>query len=213
MIVGKRMSTPVITVEHDASLPDAFNMMKKENIRRLVVVNKGNMVGLVTKRDLEKASPSQATSLSIWELNYLLDKLKVEDVMIKEVLTTTEDTPIEEAARIMADYKISCLPVLRGEDVIGIITATDLFMVFLEVMGARQNGIRLSAEISVEPGSIARLTQAIYEAGGDIIAFGTFLGDAISKDEVTIKVQGIGLDELRKAVEPHILNLMSIREV
>ncbi len=212
MIVGKRMSSPVITVEPDISLPVAFNLMKRENIRRLVVVKNGKMVGLVTKRDLEKASPSEATSLSIWELNYLIDKIKVEDVMIKDVITTTEETPIEEAARVMADNKINCLPVLRGDDVVGIITATDLLHVFVEVFGARQRGIRLSAEISVEAGSIAKLTQAIYEAGGDIVAFGTFSGESTSVDEVTIKVRGIALEKLKAAIKPYIVQLMSIRE-
>jgi len=213
MIVGKRMSTQLITVPPDLTLPEAFALMKKENIRRLVIVDKGKMVGLVTKNDLENALPSKATSLSMWEINYLIEKVKVSDVMIKDVITVNEDTPIEEAARLMADKKISCLPVLRNNDVVGIITETDLFRIFLEVLGAMHTGIRLSAEISVDPGSIAKLTQAIYEAGGDIISFGTFLGDSISKDEVTVKVQGVEIEKLKEAITPHILNLMSIREV
>lgn len=213
MIVGKRMSTQLITVPPDLTLPEAFALMKKENIRRLVIVDKGKMVGLVTKNDLENALPSKATSLSMWEINYLIEKVKVSDVMIKDVITVNEDTPIEEAARLMADKKISCLPVLRNDDVVGIITETDLFRIFLEVLGAMHTGIRLSAEISVDPGSIAKLTQAIYEAGGDIISFGTFLGDSISKDEVTVKVQGVEIEKLKEAIAPHILNLMSIREV
>lgn len=213
MIVGKRMSTQLITVPPDLTLPEAFALMKKENIRRLVIVDKGKMVGLVTKNDLENALPSKATSLSMWEINYLIEKVKVSDVMIKDVITVNEDTPIEEAARLMADKKISCLPVLRNSDVVGIITETDLFRIFLEVLGAMHTGIRLSAEISVDPGSIAKLTQAIYEAGGDIISFGTFLGDSISKDEVTVKVQGVEIEKLKEAITPHILNLMSIREV
>jgi len=203
----------LITVPPDLTLPEAFALMKKENIRRLVIVDKGKMVGLVTKNDLENALPSKATSLSMWEINYLIEKVKVSDVMIKDVITVNEDTPIEEAARLMADKKISCLPVLRNNDVVGIITETDLFRIFLEVLGAMHTGIRLSAEISVDPGSIAKLTQAIYEAGGDIISFGTFLGDSISKDEVTVKVQGVEIEKLKEAITPHILNLMSIREV
>jgi len=213
MIVGKRMSSPLITVSPDHHLSDARRLMQQEKIRHMVVVDKDKMVGLVTKNDIENALPSKATSLSIWEINYLIEKITVADVMIKDVITTSEDTPLEEAARIMADNKISCLPVMRGKEVVGIITETDLFLIFLELLGARKSGVRMSAEISKEPGSIARLTQAIYEAGGDIIAFGTFTGDTISVDEVTIKVQGVEVEKLKEAVEPHIVQMMSIRMV
>jgi len=213
MIVGKRMSTKLITVPPDLTLPEAFALMKKENIRRLVIVDRGKMVGLVTKNDLENALPSKATSLSIWEINYLVEKVKVSDVMIKDVITVNEETPIEEAARLLGEKKISCLPVLRNNDVVGIITETDLFQIFLEVLGALHTGIRFSAELSAQPGSIAKLTQAIYQAGGNIIAFGTFIGESISKDEVTVKVQGVDVETLKAAIEPFILNLLSISEV
>ena len=126
MIVGKRMSSPIITVPPSMPLNDAVTLMKKEKIRHMVVADKNKMVGLVTQNDLENALPSKATSLSVWELNYLIDRIKVSDVMVKDVITATEDMPVEEAARLMADHKISCLPVLRGEDVVGIITETDL---------------------------------------------------------------------------------------
>jgi acetoin utilization protein AcuB len=213
MIVGKRMSTPIVTVTPDLPLTEAIALMRQENIRHLVVVEKHKMVGLVTQSDLESAMPSKATTLSIWEINYLIDKITVENVMVQEVITATEDTPVEEAARIMVDNKISCLPVVRGEEVVGIITETDLFRLFLELLGARQKGVRLSAEISVEPGTLAKLSQAIYEAGGDIIAIGTFLGETLSSDEVTLKVQGVAEKKLLEAVEPHIIKVMSIRTI
>ncbi len=213
MIVGKRMSTHLITVPPTLPINDAVSLMKQEKIRHLVVVDKDKMVGLVTQNDIENALPSKATSLSIWELNYLIDKIKVENVMIKDVTTATEDMPVEEAARLMADHKISCLPVMRGKDVVGIITETDLFLLFLEVLGARQKGVRFSAEISQEPGTIAKLTQAIYEAGGDIIAFASFAGDTISVREVTLKVQGVPEQRLVDAIQPTILNLLKIRTV
>lgn len=211
MIVGKRMSTPVITVTPDLPLTEAIALMRQESIRHLVVVDKHKMVGLVTQSDLESAMPSKATTLSIWEINYLIDKINVANVMVKDVITATEDMPVEEAARIMADNKFSCLPVVRGEEVVGIITETDLFRLFLELLGARQKGVRLSAEMSVEPGTLAKLSKAIYEAGGDIIAIGTFLGETLSTDEVTLKVQGIDEKRLLEAVEPHIIKVMSIR--
>lgn len=213
MIVGKRMSSPIVTVPPDLPIMEAMALMKQEHIRHMVVVDKKKMVGLVTKNDLDNAMPSKVSSLSIWEMNYLIDKIKVENVMVKDVLTADEDMPVEEAARIMADHKISCLPVLRGKEVVGIITETDLFRLFLEVLGARHKGVRLSASLSTEPGSIAKLTQAIFEAGGDIISFGTFAGEAIGLDEVTLKVQGVSEKALAEAIAPHIVKLLSIRTV
>lgn len=213
MIVGKRMSSPILTVSPKLPITEAITMMKQENIRHLVVMDKNKMVGLITQNELEKAMPSQATSLSIWEINYLIDSIKVENVMIRDVITATEDMPVEEAARIMADEKISCLPVVRGTEVVGIITEVDLFHLFLELLGARQKGVRFSAEIADTPGSIAQLTQAIFEAGGDIIACGTFKGDSPGIEEITIKVQCIDEKRLKEAILPVTLKVLDIRTV
>ncbi len=188
-------------------------MMNTEKVRHLVVVEKNKLVGLVTKNVLESALPSKATTLSIYELNYLIDKITVANVMVKDVFTADEAMPVEEAARIMADNKISCLPVLRGQEVVGIITETDLFHIFLELLGARHSGVRFSAEISNELGTIAKLSQAINSVGGDIIAFGTFAGETLSVSEVTVKVQGVEEKKLKQAIEPFITKLLNIRTV
>ena len=213
MIVGERMTSPIITVSPDLTLPDAFKLMKQENIRRLVVVKKGKMVGLVTKNDLENAMPSKATSLSIWEINYLIDKITVGEVMIKDVVTVPENTPIEEAACIMADNKISSLPVMRGEEVVGIISETDLFHIFLEMFGSREKGVRVTAEISDEPGSLAKLSKAIFEAGGDIISIGSYVGHDPATDMVTVKICGVEQGQLKQAIESSVIRLTDIREV
>lgn len=213
MIVGKRMSTQLVTVPPNLSLTEAIALMKQEKIRHLVVVEKNKLVGLVTRNDLENALPSKATSLSIWELNYLIEKILVKNVMIKDVITASEEMPVEEAARLMVDNKISCLPVLRGKEVVGIITETDLFHIFLEVLGARQKGVRVAAVISHKPGTIARITKAIFEAGGDIIAFVTFAGISLSTKEVTIKVEGMEQQKLQEAIEPFIEKLLNIGTV
>ena len=211
MNVGKRMSFPIITAAPDLPVPEALALMTKEKIRHVLVVKKKKMVGIVTKGDLLTASPSIATSLSIWEINYLINKITVADVMKEMVITTTEDTPIEEAARIMSDNKISCLPVMRGEEVVGIITDTDLFKILLELFGARQKGVRLTAEVSDRPGMLASLAQTICEAGGNIIALGTFSGETLSTSLITIKVEGIEEQTLRKVIEPLVLRLTDIR--
>src|SRR3972149_4104016 len=121
MLVKDRMSRHPILASPDLSISEALNLMKKEKIRRLPVVDKhGKLVGIVSDKDLLHASPSPATSLSVWEVTYLMSRLKVEEVMTKKVITVTEDTPVEDAARIMADNKIGGLPVVRDSVVVGI---------------------------------------------------------------------------------------------
>lgn len=211
MNVGKRISSPIITVSPDLPVPEALALMNQEKIRHMPVVQKGKMIGIVTKNDLLNASPSRATSLSVWEINYLLNKIKVEDVMTAKVITVSEDTPIEEAARIMTDNKISCLPVMRGKDMVGIITETDLFKVFLELMGARHKGVRITLQVTNEPGTLAKISQTIYEAGGNIIALGTFAGESLTSSLLTIKVEDIEEKKLKKLLEGLVVRIIDIR--
>lgn len=207
------MSKPVITVRPETPMQEALNLMHKEKIRRLPVVDRnGRLVGIVTEKDLLHASPSSATSLSVWELNYLLSKITIGEVMTRQVVTVTEDTPIEEAARMMVDNQAGGLPVMRGEEVVGIITETDLFKVFLELLGAREAGIRISALVRNVPGELARLTKAVYEAGGNILALGTFLGESTQNREMTLKVEGVAKEALQKAVEPVVVRVLDVRE-
>jgi len=212
MLVGERMTRPVITVRPEMPIQDALKMMRTEHIRRAPVVDeRGRLVGVVSERDLLHASPSEATSLSIWEVHYLLSKITVERVMAKKVVTVAEDTPSEEAARIMADNKIGGLPVLRGTEVVGMVTETDLFKVFLELLGAREAGVRLSALVADQPGELAKLTSAIFKAGGNILALGTFLGESTENRMVTAKVEGIDQAGLRKIVEPLVERIVDLR--
>jgi acetoin utilization protein AcuB len=211
MLVGERMSHPVIPVAPDTPLPEALDLMRREHIRRMPVMRNGKLVGIVTERDLLHASASSSTTLSIWELNYLLNKISVAQVMSKEVCTVTEDTPIEEAARIMADNKIGGLPVLRGDHVVGMITETNLFKIFLELMGARERGVRVTALLPEQRGRLSRFIQAIAAGGGHVIAFGTFAGDDPSNILVTCKVVGMSLDDTRERIGPVVERLVDIR--
>ena len=211
MLVGERMSKPVITIAPDMPVVDALKMMKQERIRRAPVVKDGKLFGIVSDKDLLNASPSPATSLSIWEVNYLISKITVEQVMTKNVLTVTEDTPIEQAARIMADNKIGGLPVLRNGSVVGIITETDLFKIFLELMGARELGVRVTAMINNKPGTLAKLTEAIAVNKGDFIAFGQFTGDSTSTKMLTFKVAGLKPEQVKEAIAPIVKEIIDIR--
>jgi acetoin utilization protein AcuB len=212
MLVGERMSRPVITVEPDLPVHDAFNLMKKEKVSRLPVIKKGKLVGIVTAGDLQNASPSAATTLSVWEMNYLLSKITVKEVMSKEVRTVTEDMPIEDAARLMADYEIGGLPVVRGSDVVGIITETDLFKIFLELTGAREPGVRVTVLMHEQPGQLAKITQAISDAGGNFVALGTFLGEGASNRLIMFKVSGLELSAVQNLISLLVEKIVDIRQ-
>jgi acetoin utilization protein AcuB len=211
MLVGDRMSQPVISIPPDLPIVDALNLMKRERIRRTPILKDDQLIGIVSDKDLLNASPSPATSLSVWEVNYLLSKITVREVMTKNVLTVTEDTPIEEAARIMADNKIGGLPVLREDQVVGIITETDLFKVFLELMGARKAGVRVTAYIKEQRGMLARLTETLASAGGNFIAFGQFKGEGPASWLLTFKVEGLDEQKVTELIQPVVLKIVDIR--
>ncbi|RPJ38634.1 MAG: CBS domain-containing protein [Chloroflexi bacterium] len=210
MNVGRRMSHPVFTVQLDTPITKAHELMAHEKIHRAPVVKNGKLVGIVTENDILKAYPSSATSLAIWEVTSLLEKITVKDIMIKQVRTVQEDTSIEEAARIMVDNKISSLPVMCGDELVGIITETDLFTIMLEMLGARHPGVRFSVLMSYQPGEIAKLSQAIYEKGGNIISLSTFEGDSSANFMVTVKVEGIPQEQLLRLVKPLVINLVEM---
>jgi acetoin utilization protein AcuB len=211
MFVGERMSHPVISVSPDTSIHDALAMFRKEHIRRAPVIKDGKMVGIVSERDLLNASPSPVTSLSVWEVNYLVSKVTVKQVMTKKVKTVDVDTPIEEAARMMADSKIGGLPVTESGNVVGIITETDLFKILLELMGAREKAIRVTALIDEKPGQLAKITKAIADAGGNFVAFGQFAGRDPSTRVLTIKVAGLNKEEVKKALSKVVKKFWDVR--
>jgi acetoin utilization protein AcuB len=213
MLVGERMTRPVLFVAPEMPVQDALAQMRKERVSRYPVLKKGKLVGIVSDDDLLNAAPSDATSLSVWEVNYLLSKITVERVMTKEVITVTEDAPLEEAALIMADQRIGGIPVVRGEDVVGMITQTDIFRVFLEMLGGRVPGFRVVAMVKNEPGLLHKLTKAIDDAGGNIISLTTYAGQDIEEGEITMKVDQVDEGTLRKALQPFVNEIKDFREV
>ena len=215
MLVRERMSHRPILASPDLSVSEALNQMKKEHIRRMPVVDKhGHLIGIVSDKDLLQASPSPATSLSVWEITYLLGKLKVEDVMAKKVITVTEDTPLEDAARIMVDNKIGGLPVVNGDGaVVGIITETDLFKIFSELLGGRKKGVRVTMLAADVKGQLAKITQAVASAGGNIIALVEVQGTASTNYQLMIKVIDVPKDKLVEAVKPFVIEIEDVREM
>lgn len=201
MLVKDRMSAHPLTISEDESIFGAHHYMQDQDIRHLPVVNKaGKMVGLVTEDDLLKAEPSGVTLLSVWEINSLLNKVKVKDVMVRDVITTSEDMPIEEAAHLMMEHKIGCLPVLRDGKLVGLITETDIFETFMELFSARQKGLRITLEIPDTAGQLAKVAQAIADQGGYIAACGTFMSEDPTKWGLVLKVRNVDRETLTKTL-------------
>lgn len=144
MFVNDWMVADPVTVMPETKLFEAQKTMRDGGFRRLPVVSKGRLVGIVTDRDLREAAPSRATTLSVFELNYLLSRLTVKDVMKAPVLTVSPDDPVERAALLMNEHKISGLPVVDGTTLVGIITITDLLQAFVTLLELREGG-RLAA--------------------------------------------------------------------
>lgn len=209
MLVRDRMSRMPITTNPGATVPDALQVMRGSKVRQLpVVTERGDLIGIVSLVDLLRVSPSPATSLSVWEMEYLLEKITVEKVMTREVITVSEDTAVEEAGRIMADNKVSSLPVMRGDELVGIITETHLFNILIELFGARDPGIRVTARVHAEKGGLAKLSGAVSALGAKFVAFGI----AADTETITFKVQEVERDALVKAIEPLVEEIVDVRE-
>ena len=214
MLVYERMSRHPMTVNANTPVEAALKRMRDEKVRRFPVVDDdGKLVGIVSDKDLLYAAPSPATSLSIYELHYLYSRITVGQVMTRKVITVEESDPIEEAARVMVDNKIGGLPVMRDGKLVGIVTETDIFKTLMEMMGARDPGVRLTLLCPEHRGQLAALTGAVAELGGNIISLGTFWGKDATNALITMKVAGVDKDKLAETVKPYVLELIDVREI
>ncbi|TBH16508.1 CBS domain-containing protein [Thermus thermamylovorans] len=164
MLVKDWMTKDPFTVAPDTPVLEAIKLLKQKGFRRLPVVREGKLLGLVTDKDLKDAMPSKATTLSVWEMNYLLSKLTVQEVMAKPVITVAADEPLEKAALLMEERKIGGLPVMEEERLVGIITVTDVLRAFIEVLGLKLGGLRVTVDIPDVPGALAQMAQAVPPA-------------------------------------------------
>jgi acetoin utilization protein AcuB len=203
MFVRDRMSSSVVTVAPETSFQDALQQMRDHGCRRLPVVDaKGKLVGIVSERDLLHAEPSSATSLSIWEVHYLLWKIRIREIMTREVITTTPDTPIEDAANLMVTHKIGGLPIVDGKGkVVGIITETDIFRTFVEMFAGGHAGLRLTLQVPERKGVLAALSGAIADLGGSIESVGSFYGEVAGERGLVVKVRDVSQDQLVSTLE------------
>lgn len=168
MFVKDKMTPNPVTVTPDVSISAAFGIMKEQAFRRLPVVKGGKLIGIVTEKELQQVSPSKATTLSVFELNYLLEKTTIKDAMSKDPITVQDDDLIEKAALLMRANKVGALPVMHGDRLVGIITESDIFDAFIDTMGFRNPGVRLDLRLTDTAGSIAGVINTISQAGGNI---------------------------------------------
>jgi acetoin utilization protein AcuB len=214
MQVKDRMTPSPITATEDTSFEEALHMMKEKKIRRLPIVTKsGHITGIVVQKDLFSASPSTATSLSVFEVHYLLSKLKMKDVMTRRVVSVGDDCPLEEAARIMVDSKIGCLPITKDGRLVGIITETDIFKTFVEIMGGREKGLRLTLDVTERKGELAAIAGEIAKHNGNIISVATFSGRNCSDRIITVKVTGAPKEPLVKDLEAHGVKVLNAKDI
>ncbi|MGI6615723.1 MAG: CBS and ACT domain-containing protein [Dethiobacteria bacterium] len=170
MFVRDYMTPSPVTASPDDLLGEALRLMKEHSIRRLPVISKGKIAGLVTEQDLMKASPSSATSLSVWEINYLFHKIKIKDIMTKEIFTVTPDTILEKAALIMQEKQISTLPVLDKGRLVGIITESDIFKAFIDVLGINHPSMRVTLQVEDQIGVLKNISELVGSAGINIVS-------------------------------------------
>lgn len=197
MLVVERMTTQPVTISGDTTVKQALGIVKERKLRHLPVVDEnGVLVGIVSEKDLLRGKSGDP----------------VEAIMTRDVVTVTEYTAVEEAARIMADRRISSLPVMRDGKLVGIITETDVFRIFLELLGAREEGLRLTMLVPEEKGMLANVTTEIARMGGNILAMSTFMGEDPTNRMVTVKVSEVPREKLVAIMEALGMEIVDVRE-
>jgi acetoin utilization protein AcuB len=203
MLIKGWMTSDVMTIDEDTSMMKASQIMKENNVRRLPVMHKGKLVGMVTDRDIKEASPSKATTLDVHELYYLLSELKVKDIMSKNIITIGPEDTVEKAAVIMLEHRISGLPVVNDKGkLVGIITQGDIFKVLVSLTGIYRGGIQFAFNLEDRPGSIKEVGDMIRKHGGRMVSILTSY-DMCDEGcrHVYIRIKDIPEDKLKALTE------------
>ncbi len=202
MLVRDRMTPNPTTVKVSTSVKEALELVRSRHFRHLPVVDEeGKLVGITTEKDLVYASPRPHLSLSIFEIDYLLSRMSVDQVMKREPITVSPDLPIEEAARVMIDHRIGSLPVVENGELVGIISDTDIFRVLVEGLGGGHPSLRVTVRIPEQVGSLARIVDGIAALGANIYTLGTFFGERPEDRIIAFRVEGVERDAVVQAME------------
>jgi len=194
------MTANPFTISPDQTIPEAHEIMEKHGVKRLPVMKNGKLVGIVSKEDILRASPSKATAFSMGEITYLLSKTKISQIMSKNLITISSNALLEEAATLMRDNEISFLPVVDNNKLVGIITETDIFDSFIDLLGFREPGTRLTIEAVDEPGIMSNLTSIIGKFGVNITHVAVYRG-ASGKSAIVIGINSLNTEEIEKSIE------------
>ena len=211
MTVSKNMTINPVTTTPDMGVFEAFELMKNEGVQRLPVLdNDGNLVGIISEKNITSAAADR--EVSIVEFALLLSKIKVGDVMTKEVITVSVDDPVEMAARKMSDNDISILPVVDNNGkLVGVVSRSDLFRLLLELFGTRHYGIRVTFRIKDQKGVIAKLAIALEKIGANIVSIGNLDSDQ-GYSTIIMKINGVEESLIKDALTPLVDGNLDIRE-
>jgi acetoin utilization protein AcuB len=190
MLVRDVMQSKLITIDPETTLPQAMRLAAERRVRHLPVVQDGDLIGIVSDRDLKQAMASPATSLEAHELNYLLNRLTVGEIMTRAVITIGPTAPFEEAARLMVQEKISALPVTAAGQLIGIVTETDLLELLVRAMGAGTPSSRLDVLLDDRPSDLGHIVSTIERTGASIASIMTLTNRAGARD-VVVRIETI----------------------
>jgi acetoin utilization protein AcuB len=210
VLVRDRMTSNPITVTPDTSFPEAFRIMRENRIRHLPVLERGKLIAVVARTDLLHASPSAATTLSVFEMNYLLANLHIREVMSSPAITVPEDAPLEEAAKLMVDKKIGCLPVMQDDTMVGLITETDIFETFVEILGGEEASLRVTVRVVDKQGELARLAGVIAGMGGNICSVARFRGTDPAHCFITLRLKRVEEETLVPALEAGVEEVVHV---
>ena len=214
MYVKSRMTANPFTIKANAPLADVIELMREKGLKRVPVVAQDgkSVAGIVTEGDIQKVSPSEASTLSIFEINYLLKKITVSQAMTKDPLAITQDALLEDAALLMRANKISALPVVDEQDVLlGIITESDIFDAFLDLMGFRDAGTRITIQAKNQPGVLATVTGIFYSFNYNISHIAVY-GGSSTVCEVVIRFNASNTTELQKALKESGYEIVHVLE-
>ncbi|MGT2911244.1 CBS domain-containing protein [Streptococcus cameli] len=212
MAVRDFMTRKVVYISPDTTIAHAADLMREQDIHRLPVIENDRLVGLVTEGTIAEASPSKATSLSIYEMNYLLNKTKVKDVMIRDVVTISQFASLEDAVYLMFKNKVGILPVMDHGQLSGVITDRDVFKAFLQVSGYGENGVRLRCRVQDEKGKLGAILTSISELGYNVantVQIDSEPGFAIIEVQIDGQVDQV---KLKEAVSGQVIEIESIQE-
>ncbi|MDY7075365.1 MAG: CBS and ACT domain-containing protein [Chloroflexota bacterium] len=213
MLVKDRMSSSPVTITTDTSLKDAIDLVRGSPFRHLPVLDEDDkLVGIVTEKSLVYASPTSTTTLSVFEVDYILSRTKVGQVIQGEVISVGPNLPIEEAARVMIDHRIGCLPVVVDDKLIGIISDTDIFRVLVEGLGGGHPSLRITVVIPEEVGSLAQVVNRVVALGGNIHSLGTFWGQRPEERVIAFRLEGVDREAVLQALEDDNIQIVDVWE-